>query len=140
MLAVLAAVWGLEALRNRRALVPLLLLGRLCLHGLRALLRQPGPPPITFVFLDRDPGPRRERLRASREHALARIEQLPAGTVVIRDSMVGQWWYGLTVEDFTARGYQALWEREAQLRSPLSNRPREQRLRQAVLLRQEGPP
>jgi hypothetical protein len=93
----------------------------------------------TFVFLDIDPGAREARLRASRELALARIEQLPAGTVVIWDNMVGKWWYGLDVEDFTARGYQVLWQQNAPLRSPLLNRLREQQLSQAVLLRQEGP-
>jgi hypothetical protein len=94
----------------------------------------------TFVFLDLDPGPRDARLQASRELALARIEHLPAGTVVIWDSMIGEWWYGLTVEDFTARGYQVLWEQEAPLRSPLLNRPSDQLLYQAVLVRQAGPP
>jgi hypothetical protein len=92
-----------------------------------------------FVFLDIDPGPRDARLRASRDRALKRIEELPVGTVVIWDSMVGHWWYRLDVEDFTARGYQVLWEQEAELRSPLLNRPSGQRLRQAVLLRQTGP-
>jgi hypothetical protein len=92
-----------------------------------------------FVFLDIDPGPRDARLRASRELAVKRIEQLPAGTVVLWDNMVGQWWYGLAVEDFTARGYQVLWEQEAELRSPLLNRPSGRRLRQAVLVRNPGP-
>jgi hypothetical protein len=92
-----------------------------------------------FVFLDIDPGPRGSRLYASREQALERIEQLPAGTVVIWDNLVGKWWYGLDVEDFTARGYQVLWEQEAPQRSPLLNLRRNMRLRQAVLLRQEGP-
>ncbi len=92
-----------------------------------------------FVFLDIDPGPSGARLRASQEHALKRIEELPVGTLVIWDSMVGHWWYRLAVEDFTARGYQVLWEQEAELRSPLLNRPRGQRLRQAVLLRRTGP-
>jgi len=54
--------------------------------------------------------------------------------------MVGKWWYGLNVEDFTARGYQVLWEQEEELRSPLFNRPSGRQLRQAVLVRNQRPP
>jgi hypothetical protein len=93
----------------------------------------------TFVFLDMDPGSRSARLFASRAPALERIGQLPAGTVVIWDNLVGKWWYDLAVEDFTARGYEVLWERTIPLRSPLVGHLRELQLRQAVLIRRSGP-
>jgi hypothetical protein len=38
--------------------------------------------------------------------------------VVLWDSITGQWWFGLTVEDFTARGYRLVWERKTELASP----------------------
>jgi hypothetical protein len=35
--------------------------------------------------------------------------------------VTGDWWFHLTVEDFTARGYRLLWERRGELRSPLAS-------------------
>jgi hypothetical protein len=162
LIAVAGVAWLAERLRRPLQLVVPSLLGLQAVHGLlwideqapahlpeatlRAIEEARARVDLTnrfiiasdlhaFVFLDVDPGARNARLYARRDRALERVEQLPSGTVVIWDSMVGKWWYGLAVEDFTARGYQVLWEHEAPLRSPLLNRLKDHRLRQAVLLR-----
>jgi hypothetical protein len=72
-----------------------------------------------YVFLDDDWG--LERLPVGvRDSAVATIDRLPNGTVVLWDDLTGDWWYHLSVEDFTARGYRLLWERRLTVGSPLA--------------------
>lgn len=72
-----------------------------------------------YVFLDDDWGLNRLPVGVP-EAAAAEIARLPAGTVVLWDDLTGDWWYHLSVEDFTARGYQLLWERRLTVGSPLA--------------------
>lgn len=108
---------------------------------------------FAYVFADNQWGS--DRLpSATHDVTAAVIDSLPAGTVVLWDDLTGDWWYHLSVEDFTARGYRLLWERHTTLGSaiaPLYERARLSRfarvygwigeppmhpLRQAVLVRE----
>ncbi|HEY9449574.1 MAG TPA: hypothetical protein VIQ60_07455, partial [Gemmatimonadaceae bacterium] len=74
---------------------------------------------FAYVFLDNAWG--RDRLPAtSHDVTAATIAGFPAGTLVVWDDLTGDWWYHLSVEDFTARGYRLLWERRTTLASPLA--------------------
>lgn len=67
-----------------------------------------------YVFLDDDWGLRAVPV-GPHEVTSAAIARLPRGTVVLWDDMVGDWWFHLSVADFTARGYRLLWERDRTL-------------------------
>lgn len=72
-----------------------------------------------YVFLDNGWG--RDRLPATaHDVTAATIAEFPPGTLVLWDDVTGAWWFNLTVEDFTARGYRLLWERRTMLDSPFS--------------------
>ncbi|MDY7230381.1 hypothetical protein [Hyalangium rubrum] len=147
--ALLPALLGLQAVQGLVLveLQPLSHLPKATLHAIqearsRVELAQPlvASDFFTFVFLDLDPGGSRAKLPVSREGALARIAELPTGTVVIWDNLIGQWWYGLATEDFTARGYEVLWERDTALQSSWLSFASSTPLRQTVLVRRKGPP
>ncbi len=72
-----------------------------------------------YVFLENGWG--RDRLPATAHDVTAGvIAGFPEGTVVLWDDVTGAWWFNLTIEDFTRRGYRLLWERRTMLDSPLS--------------------
>jgi len=72
-----------------------------------------------YVFLENGWG--RDRLPATaHDVTAATIADFPEGTVVLWDDVTGAWWFNLTIEDFTERGYRLLWERRTMLDSPLS--------------------
>lgn len=72
-----------------------------------------------FVFADRD-RPGDLMAVGVRDSSLRAIERMPAGTVVVWDDVIGDWWFHLAAEDFTARGYRVLADRRTELGSPLA--------------------
>lgn len=72
-----------------------------------------------FVFADVD-RPGDLMAVGVRDSSLRAIERLPAGTVVLWDDTIGDWWFHLAVEDFTARGFRVLADRRTELGSPLA--------------------
>ncbi len=72
-----------------------------------------------YVYLENGWG--RDRLPATaHDITAATIAGFPEGTVALWDDVTGAWWFNLTIEDFTERGYRLLWERRTMLDSPLS--------------------
>jgi hypothetical protein len=72
-----------------------------------------------YVLLDRDRGGDALPV-AAHDVTAPMIARYPAGTVVLWDNATGDWWFHLTVDDFTSRGYRVLWDRQGELRSPLA--------------------
>jgi hypothetical protein len=72
-----------------------------------------------YVFLDDDWGSYVLPV-GSHDASVAAIDTLPSGTIVLWDDMVGDWWFHLSFEDFTARGYHLIWSRETTLGSPIA--------------------
>ena len=72
-----------------------------------------------YVYLENGWG--RDRLPpTAHDVTAATIAGFPEGTVALWDDVTGAWWFSLTIEDFTERGYRLLWERRTMLDSPLS--------------------
>jgi hypothetical protein len=72
-----------------------------------------------FVFADVD-RPGDLMAVGVRDSSLRAIERMPVGTVVLWDDVIGDWWFHVAAEDFTARGYRVVADRRTELGSPLA--------------------
>ncbi|MBX6331194.1 MAG: hypothetical protein IRY91_05045 [Gemmatimonadaceae bacterium] len=69
-----------------------------------------------YVFFDDDSGSRLLPV-ATHDVTAPAVARFPRGTVVLWDDMIGDWWFHLSLDDFTSRGYRVLWSREKLLGS-----------------------